>query len=178
MSLGFLTFQKGSPPCCPTPGPRFVGSETSPWKLRQTSRKGKKNCSECARAQSCCCRRLVAQLYPILCDPMDCSLPGSSVHGKSPGKNAGVSCHFLLQGVFLPQGLNLGLLHCRQILHHLSHQGHLKVKVKVTQWCLTLCNPMNCTFHGTLQARILEWVAFQPRDGSQVSHIAGRFFTS
>ena len=42
MSLGFLTFQKGSPPCCPTPGPRFMGSETSPWKLRQTSRKGKK----------------------------------------------------------------------------------------------------------------------------------------
>ena len=122
MSLGFLTFQKGSPPCCPTPGPRFVGSETSPWKLRQTSRKGKKNCSECARAQSCCCHRLVAQLYPILCDPMDCSLPGSSVHGKSPGKNAGVSCHFLLQGVFLPQGLNLGLLQCREILYHLSHQ--------------------------------------------------------
>ena len=41
----------------------------------------------------------------------------------SPGKNTGVGCHFLLQGIFLTQGLNLGLLHCRQILCHLSHQG-------------------------------------------------------
>ena len=60
-----------------------------------------------------------------------------------------------------------------------------KVKVKVTQLCLTLCNPMDYTVHGILQARILEWVAFpffrdssQPRDQSQVSHIAGGFFTS
>ena len=41
----------------------------------------------------------------------------------SPGKNTGVGCHSLLQGVFLTQGLNLGLLHYRQILYHLSHQG-------------------------------------------------------
>ena len=58
-------------------------------------------------------------------------------------------------------------------------------KVKVAQLCLTLCNPMDYTFHGILQARILEWVAFpfsrgssQPRDWSQVSHTAGDFFTS
>ena len=58
-------------------------------------------------------------------------------------------------------------------------------KVKVSQWCLTLCHPMNYTVHGILQARILDWVAFpfsrgssQPRDRTQVSHIAGRFFTS
>ena len=61
----------------------------------------------------------------------------------------------------------------------------LKVKVKVTQSCLTLCDPMNYTVLGILQARILEWVAFpfsrgtsQPRVWTQVSHIAGRFFTS
>ena len=60
-----------------------------------------------------------------------------------------------------------------------------KVKVKVTQSCLTLCDPMDCIVHGILQARILEWVAFpfsrgssQPRDRTQVSWIAGRFFTS
>ena len=41
----------------------------------------------------------------------------------SPGKNTGVGCRFLLQGIFLTQGLNLGLLHCRWILYHLSHQG-------------------------------------------------------
>ena len=40
-----------------------------------------------------------------------------------PGKNTKVSCRFLLQGIFLTQGLNLGLLHCRQILYWLSHQG-------------------------------------------------------
>ena len=59
-----------------------------------------------------------------------------------------------------------------------------KVKVKVAQSCLTLCDPMDYTVHGTLQARILEWVAFpfsrgstQPRGWTQVSDIAGRFFT-
>ena len=41
----------------------------------------------------------------------------------SPGKNAGVGYHSLLQGFFLTQGSNLGLLHCRQILCHPSHQG-------------------------------------------------------
>ena len=59
------------------------------------------------------------------------------------------------------------------------------VKVKVTQSCLTLCNPMDYKVHGILQARILEWVAIpfsrgssQPRDRTQVSRIAGGFFTS
>ena len=50
-----------------------------------------------------CCRCLVIQSCPTLCDPMNCSPPGSSVLGDSPGQNAGVGCHFLLQGVFLTQ---------------------------------------------------------------------------
>ena len=54
---------------------------------------------------------LVTQSCPTLCDPMDCSLPGSSVHGDSPGKNTGVGCHFLLQAIFPTQGLNQCLLH-------------------------------------------------------------------
>ena len=41
----------------------------------------------------------------------------------SPGKNTGICCHSLLQGIFLTEGSNPGLLHCRQILYHLSHQG-------------------------------------------------------
>ena len=41
----------------------------------------------------------------------------------SPGKNTGMGCNFLLQEIFPTQELNLGLLHCRQILNHLSHQG-------------------------------------------------------
>ena len=40
-----------------------------------------------------------------------------------PGKNTGVGCHSLLQGIVLTQGSNLGLLHCRQILYHWIHQG-------------------------------------------------------
>ena len=50
-----------------------------------------------------CCRCLVTQSCPTLCDPMNCSPPGSSVHGDSPGQNAGVGFHFLLQGIFLTQ---------------------------------------------------------------------------
>ena len=72
-----------------------------------------------------------------------------------------------------------------------THSEGIKelVKVKVSQWRPTLCNPMNCSplgssVHGILQGRILEWVAipfsresFWPRGQTQVSHIAGRFFT-
>ena len=63
-------------------------------------------------------------------------------------------------------------------------ESKVKVKVRVTQLCLTLCDPMDYTVHGILQATILEWIAFpfsrgysQPRDWTQVSHIAGEFFT-
>ena len=59
------------------------------------------------------------------------------------------------------------------------------MKVKVSQSCLTLCDTMDYRVHGILQARILEWVAFpfsrrcsQPKDWTQVYHIAGGFFTS
>ena len=58
------------------------------------------------------------------------------------------------------------------------------VKVKVAQSCPTLCDPMVYTVLGILQTRILEWVAFpfsrysQPRDRTQLSHMAGRLFTS
>ena len=101
---------------------------------------------------------LVPQSCLALCDPMDCSLPGSSVHGGSPGKNPGMGCHALLQGIFPIQGSNPGLLQCRQILYHLSYQE---------------------------SPRILEWVACpfsrgssQPRNQTGISCIAGRFFTS
>ena len=61
----------------------------------------------------------------------------------------------------------------------------ITLSVKVTKSCPTLCNPMDYTVHGILQARILEWVAFpffrgssQPRNQTQVSLTAGRFFTN
>ena len=101
---------------------------------------------------------LVPQLCPALCTPMDCTPPGSSVHGDSLGKNTGVGCHALLQGIFPTQGSKPGLPHFRQILYCLSHQG---------------------------SPRILEWIAHlfsrgssQPTLQIRVSCIAGGFLTS
>ena len=74
---------------------------------------------------------LVAQSCLTLCNPLDCSLPGSSVYGDSPGKNTGVGCHALLQGIFPTLGSNPGLPHCRQILYYLSHQGSPIVRYRV-----------------------------------------------
>ena len=107
-----------------------------------------------SRASLC----LVSQSCSILCDPMDCSPLGSSVYRDYPGKDTGVGCHALLQGLFPTQGLNPGLPYCRWILYCLSHQG--------SPW-------------------ILEWVAypfsrgsFPPSDRNGVSCIAVGFFTS
>ena len=93
---------------------------------------------------------LAVQSCLTLCDPVDCSLPGSSVHGTFPLKNTGVGCHFLLQGLFPTQGSNPGLPHCRQILYQLSHNR---------------------------SPRILEWVAYpfssrssQPRNWTSLLH--------
>ena len=78
---------------------------------------------------------------------MDYSPPGFSVRGDSPGKNMGVGCHALLQGIFATQGSNPGLPHCRWILCHLSHQGcyvgihacaqlFSRVRLFVTSWII------------------------------------------
>ena len=100
----------------------------------------------------------VTQSCLILCDLVDCSPPGTSVHGDSPGNNTGVDCHALLQGIFPNQGSNPGLPHWGWILYHLSYRG---------------------------SPRILEWVAYpfsrgssRPENQTGVSCIAGGFFTS
>ena len=74
-------------------------------------------------------------LCPVNSESVSCSVLSDSLlsHGlqparllcpwDSPGKNTGVGCHSLLQRIFLTQGLNLGLPHCRQILYCLSHRG-------------------------------------------------------
>ena len=69
------------------------------------------------------CALLSHSVMSNSCDPMDCSLPGSSVHLDSPGRNTGVGCHALLQGIFPTQRSNPGLPCCRQILYWLSHLG-------------------------------------------------------
>ena len=78
---------------------------------------------------------LVAQMYPTLCDPMDCENralprectgrrkhPGFPCPWDSPGKNTRVGSHSLLQGIFPTQGSNPGLLRCRcsKLLNYLT----------------------------------------------------------
>ena len=67
------------------------------------------------------------QSYLTLWDPMDCSSPGSSVHGMFQAGVTRVACHLLLQGIFPTQGSNPGLPHCRQMLYHLS-------QMRVKEW--------------------------------------------
>ena len=77
-------------------------------------------CIHSVKVRKCVCPKSL-QSCPALWDLMDCSSPGSSVHGDSPGKNTGVDCHTLLQGIFLTQGSNPGLLcllHWQRVLYH------------------------------------------------------------
>ena len=61
-----------------------------------------------------------------------------------PGKSTGVGCHFLLQGIFLTQGLKPGLPHCRQTLYRLSHQGSPNLDFN---WALKI--PQRCHLQDT-----------------------------
>ena len=65
----------------------------------------------------------VAQSCLTLCDPMDCSPPGSFVHGILQARILEWVAISFCRGIFPTQELNLGLPHCRQILYQLSHQG-------------------------------------------------------
>ena len=87
------------------------------------------------------------QSCPTLCDPMDCSLPGFSVHG-------------ILQARTL-----------EWVTISFSNAWKWKVKVKLLQSCPTLCDPMDCSLpgssiHGIFQATVLEWdaIAFSNKD--------------
>ena len=94
-------------------------------------------------------KMLVAQSSSTLCDPMDHSPPGSSVHGIPLGKNTGVGCPSLLQGIFSTQGPNLSLLHCRQILYCLNPQGSSEyLPFWCYEWCCceAACKSMNISF--------------------------------
>ena len=73
----------------------------------------------------------VAQSCLTLCDPMDCSLPSSSVHGILQARILEWVAISFSRGS-LTQGSNLGLPHCRQILYHLSHQGIIIMYYKIS----------------------------------------------
>ena len=103
----------------------------------------------CMKISSSVVKMKVAQSCPTLCNPWTMN---------SLGQNTGMDSLSLLQGILPTQGSNPGLLHCRHILHCLSHKG---------------------------SPRILEWVAYPfsrgsswPRNRTRVSCIAGGFFTN
>ena len=137
------------------------------------------------KSDACGMLMIVLSCVRLVYNPEDCSPPGSSVHGIFQARilewvaisfsrissqardGTWVSC---LAGRFFttePPGKPCGM------------------KVKVTQSFPTLCDVMDYTVHGILQARILEWVAFPfsngsswPRNWTGVSYIEGRFFTT
>ena len=118
----------------------------------------------------------VTQSCLTVCDPMDCSLPGSSIHGIFQARvlewgaiafsDAAVQ---LINNVVLASDV-------QQSDSFIYLYIYLKVKVKVTQLCLTLWDPMDYTVHRILQARILEWVAFPfSRGSSQPRNFSNSF---
>ena len=119
---------------------------------------------------------LVAQWCLILCDPMDRSPPGSSVHGNSAGKNTGVGCHALLQGIFPTQGLNPGPLHCRWILYHLSHQGSPKVLLCNTN-CKLIISKVSFSWNLKRKKKVCVYffwrIGFCACEGWQVQNLQG-----
>ena len=110
-----------------------------PWK----EWKGFSFIMKCVHAQSCL----------TLCNPMDWSPLGSSVHGISQAKILEWVAIPFSRGIFPTQRSNSRdqTLHCRQILYHLSHQGSPVngcYCCSVAQLCLTLCDPMDCSTPG------------------------------
>ena len=141
---------------------------------------------------------LVAQSCPILCNPVDCSPPGSAVHGILQERILDWVAMLSSRGSSQPRGSNLGLPHCRRILYCLSHQE----SPRILEWVAYLfsrgssqprgsnlglphCRQILYCLSHQESPRILEWVAYlfsrgssQPRDRTRVSCIAGKFFTS
>ena len=89
---------------------------------------------------------LAAQSSPTLCDLMDSSPPGFSVHGDSPGKKTGVGSLSLLQRIFPTQESNWSLPHCKRILYQLSYQGSL-LPVWLAGSCTWICPASNILKH-------------------------------
>ena len=132
-----------------------------------------------------CC--LVAKSYPRLF-----ATPGTArllCPWKVPGKNTGVDCHFLLRGIFLTQGLNPDLLHCRQILNHLSHQkpsvltlGQTVLHVvELLSRARLFCDPMDCSLPGSYWSGLpFPSPGALPNPGIEPTSpaLAGGFFTA
>ena len=129
---------------------------------------------------------LLAQSCLTLCDHMDCSPTGSSVHRIFQARILEwLAISFSRRSSWPRDQTQVSCIAGRFFTIWATKETIWNSEVKVTQSCPTLCNLTDYTVFGILQARILDWVAFpfsrgssQPRHWSQVSHIAGRFFTS
>ena len=77
---------------------------------------------------------LVAHSCLTLCDPMDCIPTRCLCPWNTPGRNSGVGSHYLLQGIFLTQESDSGLLHCREILYCLSHREATESSTRMQVW--------------------------------------------
>ena len=124
-----------------------------------------------------------AQLWLSLCDPMDCSPPGSSVHGISQASILESFAISFFRGFFWPMGWTFITFFGRQTFCYWATREarYSNCCCLVAKSWPTLCDPLDCSsprtsVHGILQARILEWVAIsfssgssQPRDWTCVS---------
>ena len=164
------------------------------YRLSDAASEGPRRAHACLRAQSCL----------TLCDPTDCSLPGSSFHGILQARILeGVAISYF-RGSSPPRDrTHFSWVSCigRWMLYHCAPANPTKstedvITGWVSEWvsevarlCPTLCDPMDwslpaSSIHGIFQARVLEWVAIsfsrrssRPRDWTWVSHIVGRRFT-
>ena len=116
---------------------------------------------------------LVAQSCPTLCDTMNCSPPGSSAHGDSPGKNTGVGCHGLFQEILPTQGSNPGLQHCRWILYHLSQQGSPRILERLERVAYPFSNGTSQPRNRTGSLLHCRWILYQL--SYLGSHLSGWF---
>ena len=100
--------------------------------------------------KACCVLCLVAQSCHTVCGLMDCSLPGSSIHADSSGKNTGVGCHALLQGNLPDPRIEPGspALQADSLLSEPPGKPELMD-----------CSVPGSSIHGVFQARVLEWGA-------------------
>ena len=127
-----------------------------------------------------CMHAKLLQWCLTLCNPMDSSPPGFSIHWDSPGKSTGVGCYSFLQGFFPTQGLSLNLL-C--LLHW--QVGFLPLVVQSLSHVQFFATPTDCSLpgspvHGIFQARIPEWVAisFSKIGGTVITKQTKLFFVT
>ena len=140
------------------------------------------NACVCVCVSVCVCVFLVSQSCQLLCESMDCSPPGSSFHGDSPGRNTGVICHALLQGIFPTQGIEQASPAPRASLVT-QLVKNLPAMLETWIWSLGWEDPLEKgkATHASTLAWKIPWTLSKSRTWLSDFHFhsctAGRFFT-